>query len=199
MDAIGHLLDAMRAERRRAIGLGRLDDRWFTFTAGIGFDAAVVAAVERERRRGRRSTNLLYARVGLRQYFASDRRHPRLHLELADGSVVDNLFYLMVSNVDPWTFIGERPLRPTPYASFETGLDVYARRRMRAIGMLASAARMALRTPRPGGRSVFLEHDLTSFVVRADIPTPVQVDGDLLTPREKMQFDAVPHALSVAV
>lgn len=199
IEATGQLLDAMRAGRRREISLGQLDERWFTFAAGIGFDAAVVAAVERQRRRGRRSTNALYARVGLREFYRSDRRHPLLHLELPDGTVVDDLFYAIVANADPWTFVGERPLRPTPQASLDGGLDVYARRRMRSVGVLVGIARMARKKPRVGGRGVALHHDLSGLVLRSDAPIPVQVDGDLLEPREKMLFRSVPGALAVAV
>ncbi|MEP6599370.1 MAG: diacylglycerol kinase family protein [Actinomycetota bacterium] len=199
IEATGQLLDAVRAGRRREISLGRLDERWFTFTAGIGFDAAVIAAIERHRRRGHRSTNALYARVALREFYRSDRRHPLLHLELPDGTVVDDVFYAIVANADPWTFVGDRPLRPTPQVSFESGLDVYARRRMRSIGVLASMARMARRNPRAGGRGAAVHHDLAGLVLRSDALIPVQVDGDLLEPREKMHFRSVPKALAVAV
>jgi diacylglycerol kinase family enzyme len=44
-----------------------------------------------------------------------------------------------------------------------------------------------------------LEHDLPGFVLRADEPVPVQVDGDLLEPREKMQFWSIPQALRVVI
>ena len=35
-------LDGLRDGRHRVIGLGRADDRYFTFAAGVGLDAAVV-------------------------------------------------------------------------------------------------------------------------------------------------------------
>ncbi len=198
IEATGVLLDALRAGRRRPVSLGMLDERWFTFTAGIGFDAALIAAVERRRRQGRRSTHALYARLGVREFFASDRRHPKLHLELPDGAVLDELFYAIVANADPWTFLGHRPLRPTPRASFETGLDVYARRRMNSVSALHSLVQMARATPRPGW-GARVEHDLPSLVFRADEPLPVQVDGDVLEPREKFLFRSVPHAVCVAM
>ena len=40
------LLEALMAGRRRAVTIGRADRRWFLFSAGFGFDAAVVARVE---------------------------------------------------------------------------------------------------------------------------------------------------------
>jgi diacylglycerol kinase family enzyme len=199
IEATGVLLDALRHGRRRPISLGRIEDRWFTFAAGVGFDATVVAAVEKCRRRGMRSTHGLYARVTVREFFASDRRHPKLHVELPDGTVIDRLFYAIVANCDPWTFVGNRPLRPTPQASFDTGLDLYARSRMGVLSVVYSAAQMARKNPHPGGWGVLLEHDLPGFVVRSDEPILVQVDGDLLEPREKMQFWSVPNAVSLVI
>jgi diacylglycerol kinase family enzyme len=199
IEATGLLLDALRKGRRRPISLGQLENRWFTFTAGIGFDAAIVAAVEKQRRRGKRSTHALYARVGLREYLATDRRHPSLHAELPDGTVIDGLFYAIVANCDPWTFIGGRPLRPTPDASFDSGLDLYARRRMGAVSVLYSLAQMTRKKPRSGGWGAVLRHDLSGLVLRSDEPIPVQVDGDLLEPRDSMQFWSVPRALNVMI
>lgn len=199
IEATGMLLDALRNGRRRPISLGRLEDRWFTFAAGVGFDATVVAAVEKRRRRGTRSTHSLYARVTVREFLASDRRHPKLHVELPDGTVIDRLFYAIVANCDPWTFVGNRPLRPTPLASFDTGLDLYARSRMGVLSAVYSVAQMARKNPKSGGWGVLLEHDLPGFVLRSDEPILVQVDGDLLEPREKMQFWSVPNAVSLVI
>src|SRR5690554_5514950 len=40
-EATGVILEALRESRRRVIGLGRADERYFTFCAGLGVDAAV--------------------------------------------------------------------------------------------------------------------------------------------------------------
>jgi diacylglycerol kinase family enzyme len=198
IEATGVLLEALRAGRRRPVSLGRLDERWFVFAAGVGFDAAIIAGVERRRRKGSKSTTGLYARVGIREFFRADRRHPQLHLDLPDGTVVDGVHMAIVANADPWTFIGNRPLRPTPEASFDSGLELYARTRMGTISASLSMAQMARRRPRRGiGASV--THDLPGLVVRADSPMPIQVDGDLLGEREKVHFRSVPEAISVVV
>ena len=67
---------------------------------------------------------------------------PALHVQLADGTAVDNVFFAVVANADPWTFAGTPPLRPTPDVTFDGGLGVYARRRMSAAGVLFSMARL---------------------------------------------------------
>lgn len=199
VEATGSLLEGLRAGTRRAVSMGRVDERWFVFAAGIGFDAAIVDAVERERRRGRRSTHALYARVGVKEFLTSDRRHPRLHVELPDGTTFDDVYFAIVANADPWTFVGNRPLRPTPEVTFETGLAVYARRRMSAAGVLFSMVRLAARRPRIGRRGAHVVHDLDGLVIRADEPLPFQVDGDYLGERDKVVFSSALAAVRAVV
>ncbi len=163
--------------------LAEADDRWFTFAAGVGFDAAIIARVDRLRARGRKSSVLLFARAGLREFWASDRRHPQLSLELEPplGQAAQartrpsdpatrrstDLYYVVVANCDPWTYIGGRALHPTPQASFDTGLDVFARTRMGAPGVLAAMAHIARPNPKPVRFGSVVRHDLSDFTLTA--------------------------------
>jgi YegS/Rv2252/BmrU family lipid kinase len=199
VESTGLLLDAIRAGHRRSVGLGRADDRWFIFAAGIGFDAAIIARVERLRNRGRRSSELLFARAGLREFFATDRRHPQLRVELADSTIIDDLHYVVVTNTDPWTYIGRRALHPTPDASFDTGLDIFARTRMGTVGVLWTVAHIARKAPRPARLGSLVRHDLADFTITTDTAMPLQVDGELIGPRTSVRFRAAPHALNVLV
>jgi diacylglycerol kinase family enzyme len=156
-----------------------------------------VHGVERKRRQGKRSTHVLYARVGVREFFKSDRRHPKLHVELPDGSMIEDVYFVIVANADPWTFVGNRALHPTPEATFDSGLAVYARRRMGLVGALYGMAGMARKHPRPPRWGARVVHDLERVTVIADEALPFQVDGDALETREKVTFRSVPKALSV--
>jgi diacylglycerol kinase family enzyme len=221
-EATSVLIDAMASRRTERIGLGLADGRYFLFTAGIGYDAAVVAAVEAHRRRGKTSSHRLYVRTAVSTYFRQDHRHPRLRLELADGGVIDGLHMALVTNCDPWTYLGNTPLSPTPQASFATGLDVYARTRMGAVGLLLAASSM-LRRSKPADRPTSdsrvprlfrrsrrspystvkfgarIEHDLDSFVLSSSRPMPFQLDGDALDFRERVEFRSVPQAIEVLI
>jgi diacylglycerol kinase family enzyme len=199
IEATGVVLEALRTGSRRPVSMGRVDDRWFIFAAGIGFDGAIVEGVEAQRRKGKKSTHLLYARVGVRAFFGSDRRHPKLHIDLGDGTQFDDIHFAIVANTDPWTFVGNRPLRPTPDATFENGLAIYARRRMGAPGVLFSMARLSGKNPRIGRRGARVEHDLDSITILADEPLPVQVDGDFHGLRDKLVFSTAPAAVRVLV
>jgi diacylglycerol kinase family enzyme len=197
IEATGQLLEGLRTGQRRPVSLGLADDRWFCFAAGLGFDAAIVHGVERRRRAGRKSTHTLYARVGVREFFRSDRRHPKVHVELGDGTRWDDIYFALVTNADPWTFVGSRPLHPTPEVGFDTDLAVYARRRMGTIGVFLSMVRMSGSRPAVGRRGAHLAHDQEHITVLADEPMPFQVDGDALDLREKVTFRSVRNAVSI--
>jgi diacylglycerol kinase family enzyme len=197
IEATGYLLEGLRAGHRQQVSLGQADDRWFCFAAGMGFDAAIVRSVERKRRQGKRSSHVLYARVGVREFVAADRRHPRLHVELPDGGRLDDVHFAIVANADPWTYVGNRPLRPTPEVAFHNHLGVYARRRMSMLGMVWSMARLSGTAPRIGRRGAFVAHDVDHLTLLADEPMPFQVDGDFLDVREKVTFRSVRDALQI--
>jgi diacylglycerol kinase family enzyme len=199
IEATGALLEALRNGTRRPVSLGRADDRYFAFATGLGFDGAIVEGVEERRSRGKRSTHVLYARVGVRAFFRTDRRHPKVHVDLPDGSTLDEVYFAIVANADPWTYVGNRPLHPTPGAGFDVGLSVYARRRMGMSGILLSMARMSGGRPKVGRRGAQTADDLPSLTVRSDEPLPVQIDGDYVGLREKIAFTSVPAAVSVVI
>lgn len=198
-EATGVLLEALTAQRRRQISLGRADDRWFLFAAGLGFDAAVVAAVERVRRKGRRSTHSLYVRTALRQFATDMRRSPTITLQRPDGTEEDDLHMVIVTNVSPWTFLGSRPITPTPQASFENGLSLYARRNMGVLSLARGITHLMASDKTPTGRGVVVEEDLPGFVLRSREPLPFQVDGDFLGDRTEVRFWGIRRALQVVV
>jgi diacylglycerol kinase family enzyme len=199
VEATGLLLDAVRSGRSLPLGLGRLDDRWFTFCAGAGFDADVVRAVEQHRAKGRRSTAALYARTAVRRFFAQDdRRHGTMTLERPGAAPVEGIVLAIVTNTAPWTYLGARPVNPTPQASFDEGLDLFALtklslpRTLRHVAEITLAARRGAR-----GSDVLILHDQAKMVLRAARPVPVQVDGDYLGERTLLTLRSAPHALDV--
>lgn len=199
-DATGVILEALRAGRSRRIGLGLADDRWFTFNAGYGFDAEVVRRIERRRRAGEETTHARFIRTALAHFFFSyDRRHPALTLERPGEDPVDRIYFALVTNTAPWTYLGDRSVQPSPEASFETGLDLFAPRSMRTLTMLRIVRRALLGSSPPKSRRLLRVHDLADFTLRADRPTALQVDGDWLGERDSVRFRSVPDVLRVVV
>ncbi len=194
--ATDELIEALRSGRRRAVSLGRAEDRWFTFAAGIGLDAAVVAGVEKQRRRGRRSTHALYVRTAIGEYYRGDRRRGAITLSRPDGTTTGGLHMAVVANTTPWTYLGARPITPTPRASFDAGLDIYARRWMGLVPVLYALPQL-MRAAEPHDRGALIEHDLPGLVLSCDRPMPFQVDGDYLGERSEVQFWSIPRAISM--
>jgi diacylglycerol kinase family enzyme len=198
VEATGELLDGLRSRRARPVGLGRADERWFTFNAGFGFDAEVVRLIERRRRTGNGNSQSWYVRKAVAHFFRYDRRHPAITLDRPGEDPEQGLFYVMVANAAPWTYLRDRPVHLAPEASFDTGLDVFAPRTMRTLPTLRYTAR-ALRGSAPRGRRLLRLHDVGEFTLRADRPMALQTDGDYLGERQEVRLVAVPAAVRVIV
>ena len=208
VEATGQLLDALTEGRRREISLGLADygtgdgprtERWFTFCAGLGLDAEVVRAVERKRTKGSRATPTLYARTGVNHFFSSrDRRDVPMLLHRA-GHEPQALGLALVCKTDPWTYLGTRPVRPCPEASFDTGLDVFGLSSLPTLATLNHLRQLLSAHPRPRGKRVVRVHDAAALTLTAERPLAFQVDGDDLGDADVVRFRSEPGALSVVV
>ena len=199
VEATSQLLDALREGRRRSIGLGQVDDRWFTFCAGLGLDAEVVRRVERKRADGRKATPALYVRQGFRQFLLHSRRsRPALTVH-ADGRQPEQIGLALVCNGGPWTYLGPRPVRPCPQAHFDLGLDLFGLRSLGTVTTLRHLRQILSSRPKPRGKAVLSLHDVAGFRLTSERPMALQVDGDDLGDRTEVVFRAVPRALDVVV
>lgn len=201
IEATGQILDALRERRRRRIGLGRADGRWFTFCAGLGLDAEVIQAVEERRARGHVSRPALFVASALRHFYGrAERRRPALTLERPGCDPVQGLHLGIVCNTRPWTYIGERGIEPCPRASFESGLDLLALRSLRTLSTLRHVGQLLSGPARPvRGSDVVALHDADQFTLRSSRPIACQLDGDAMGTRTTMHFAAVRSALDVLV
>jgi diacylglycerol kinase family enzyme len=174
------------------------DARWFVFSAGLGFDADVIGRVEAQRARGRRSTGALYVREATRTFvLGHERRHPAMTLDVPGQPALDGLFLCLVSNVAPWTYLGTRPVNPSPQASFDAGLDVFAMGRVGVFRMLHHVRQVFAARPDARGRGVHRLHDLPGLTLTASRPQGWQVDGDHLGTATGLRVHNVPAALRV--
>ena len=197
VEATHHLLQAIETGRCREVGLGRVDDRWFTFNAGIGWDADVVAAVDARRRK--QASPALYLRTALGHYARQAVRAPRLTIEIPGEEPVTGVRLAFVCNTDPWTYLGGKPLRVIPTCSFDRGLGLFALHSLAGPTVLRHAAQILRGAHEPRGKHLVLRDDLSRIRVTSDELVRVQVDGDLLGERRSVNFMSVPAALRVAV
>jgi diacylglycerol kinase family enzyme len=197
-EAVHRILRAATTGTHRTIGLGLAGDRYFTFSAGLGVDAEVIADVDRRRASGRPASTLLYLRMALRRYYAgTDRRHPALTLTTPGQPPVTGLFMGVVTNSSPWTYLGPHPVRPA-HADFSSGLDLFALRRLRTPSTLAALSHMMHTTNElPSGRDVVSAASLAELAFRSDRPIAFHIDGEYLGETESVVFRFVPEALCV--
>jgi len=197
VDATGRILASLPAGRTRTVGLGMADGRYFCFNAGLGLDAEVVRVVEGLRARGRTLSAALYVWTAVRQFYSvTDRREPALTLERDGAPPMDALFLGLVSNTSPWTYLGERPVNASPGAGFDTGLDLFALRKLSALRTL-NALRQMLGEAGPAGKYVVNLHDQDTLTFRAARPVAFQVDGEYMGEREHVILRSIPNALRV--
>ena len=197
--AIGRIRELIAAERSRTIGLGLAGDRYFTFSADLGWDAEVMDEMDQLRETGRRQSTTLYLRTIVRQFFrGTDRRVPALTLERDGQPPVDGLFMTVVTNRSPWTYFGGRALLPVPNPDLNSGLDLLALRRLR-LGTIVSLVSQLLwvRSRPPRGRHLLSMPGLESLVIRSARPIAFQVDGEYLGETKAVEFRFVPHAIRV--
>jgi diacylglycerol kinase family enzyme len=197
--AIRRVREAVEAGRHRTIGLGLADDRYFTFSAGLGWDAEVVREVDRLRAQGRRESVPLFLRTMVHQYYAgTDRRRPALTVERDGEPPVSGLFMTIVTNRSPWTYLGNRPLLPVPNPDFNSGLDLLALQRLRLITVLNAVGQMLyVRSRPPRGRNLLSVLGSESLTLRSARPIALQADGEYLGETEAVKFQFVPHALRI--
>lgn len=200
VEATGLILDHLRADRVRTLGLGLAGDRWFVANAGLGIDAEIIASMEGQRRAGHAATPARYLRTTLAQFFRrTDRRHPALTLSREDPDEhVEGVFLAIVQNSSPWTYLGSWPISPCPAASFDTGLDVFAIRRLDIPTAALAARRMLSRSTGGSLRDgVALWHDQDAFTLTASRPVAFQIDGEGMGMTERVVFRRQEHALRV--
>lgn len=203
MAATARLLTAVgrRTSTLVALGHAELDGgappRWFTFNAGLGWDAEVVAEVERARAAGRSATPLRYASTAVRQYVTQRRQPPSMTVEIPGAAPVTDVRMAFVSTTDTWTYLGSRAVRTNPGTSLGTGLGMFALRDL-STATIATTLRRILRTGGdPRGRNVLRQDAVPLVRVGAAEPVALQIDGDHVGRHRRVCFRAVTGAIRV--
>jgi diacylglycerol kinase family enzyme len=201
IEATNQLVDLLSDFRRRKtwrrIGLMDTGERWCVFTAGMGVDGEVVAAVEAQRDKGRKVTASRYIRVAIREMLVSARQEPALTVHLPGREPVGGVHFAFVSNSSPWTYANSRPVWTNPATTFEGGLGVFAATSMNVWANLRLVRQMVAKRPRIEANHLIRDDDVPWLRVTADTPVACQIDGDYLGLRETMTFTAVHSALGV--
>jgi diacylglycerol kinase family enzyme len=184
----------LAAGRTRRISVGRANGRRFGFSAGIGLDAELIRRMDARGRdpTGRRPGDLVFAWTAVQTLAAHRGRFDPL-LEI-DGH--GHAAFALVANSDPYSYLGRLPLRLPRGARFEDGLDLLAPR-VFAPQHLGGAIRYLLsgRTRIP----LLTLRDQDRIAIRAQVPVPLQVDGEDLGDVTEVVLEAERGAVEVLV
>jgi diacylglycerol kinase family enzyme len=194
--AVEYLANGIDADDIRPVGLGRVNGRYFCFHTGVGFDAAVVERVEARGSLKRWLGHPLFIWAGVTTWLTGyDRHTPHFRLTGDGGPDIEDGYFSVVLNTNPYTYLGNRPLDLSPAATFDRGLVALTFTTMSATAILSSLAG-ALR----GGGVTASPHldvriDVEHLVIEHTTPFPYQVDGDALGDTTRLTFEHVPDAV----
>jgi diacylglycerol kinase family enzyme len=200
VDATEHLLRLADAWEPRPVDVGRVNDRWFTFSAGAGLDATVVERVDSHPRLKARFGPYYYAQAAIATFLEKYVVNPPRVVADVAGQEVEGVS-VFVQNTQPYTYFHRRPINLSDGAALESGdLSGVVLTRANAVDVPSIAFRLLSRHARVGGhRRVRAFDGLDGLRVRSTDhrPVPVQVDGDYVGQHEEAVFSVLPGGLKV--
>jgi diacylglycerol kinase family enzyme len=207
VDATEHLLAMVDDWRPRRIDLGKVDDRHFVFSCGAGIDATVVKRVDAHPRLKSAAGPYYFTWAAISAFYRSYLVNPvRLRMETDAGESAEGVTAL-AQNSDPFTYFASRPVRVCEGVEIDDGTL--------SLGVLKRAAQRDMPTliprlfseKRPAARHRQVEHfegvSSASIASTSETkdgtprPFPVQVDGDYIGERTRMDLRVEPGALTI--
>lgn len=200
----------------RPIGLGSVNGRFFCFHTGIGYDAAVVRTVETRASLKRWAGHPLFIYAALHTWLNKYDRHQPHFSVAADSAIggpggladsgdqnydpsrfVDDGYFTIVLNTNPYSFLGNRPLDLSPSAGLDQPLVAVTFRTMSAIAIIRTIAGALKGGGVTPSRHVACFNNVHELIVENAGPFPYQVDGDYLGESTRLHFRHVPEAVKL--
>ena len=201
IEATGSLVASLSRGSMKRIGVGSVNGRYFLFHVGIGFDAAVVEQVERRSELKRYAGHPLFVYAAFATWFRHyDRRRPRFAVRFHAGDVVDDGYFGVIQNTNPYSYLGSRPINVAKEATLDRPLTAVVFRTLdfaytlSVIGAALSGKGSLQRFHRLGYRT-----DLEDITVTGYGPFPYQVDGDFLGEAEQLDLRYEPDSLCLII
>ncbi|MBA3430155.1 MAG: hypothetical protein H0U16_01585 [Actinobacteria bacterium] len=189
-------LAAAASRPPRKVTLGKMDERYFTFSAGCGFDAEAAEHVESAVPNKRRFGEAYFYWSAWRVLAGAYRhRNPSMILKGKFGEVPAAM--AIASNAGPYAYLARRPVVLAPRVTLEAGLDLFALRRMRAEALPGYAWKAMTAGGLAHHKDAFYASDLEVFDVVSEYPFHRHVDGEPLPPVRTASFHVARDALSV--
>ncbi len=200
VDATEHLLGLAHDWRPRKVDVGKVNDRYFVFSAGVGLDASVVERVDAHPRLKARLGEWYYAWTGIQTFNRHYLVHPpRFEAELGPERLTG--VTAIVQNADPYTYFGGRPVHMGEGATLESGdLAGVILRRASPIDVptiIWRALSRRAKVARHRQVRAFSELERVRVTALDDRALPLQVDGDYIGESGEAVFVVEPRAMLV--
>ena len=194
-------IDALAAGSIVRAGVGMADERAFLFHVGAGFDAAVVTQVESRGALKRIAGHPWFLACAVSTWLRQIRSHASFTATFDNGSITEGLRLAVTLNINPYTFLGDRPLDLAPEATLTSRLSVVGLSSL-ALNRLLSAAKLALfpdEAGLPTKGAFHHERDVEAVTFSATTPFLYQLDGEPHSAVTTLRVTYRPDALSVVV
>jgi diacylglycerol kinase family enzyme len=207
VDATEHLLSLADEWSPRKIDLGKVDDRHFVFSCGAGLDATVVKRVDRNPTMKGNAGPYFYSWAGVTSFYRKYLVNPpRMRTRVEGREPVEGITTI-VQNSDPFTYFASRPIRVCEGIAIDDGTLSMAVLKRAAQRDMPTLVNRLFSESRPAARHRQVAHfdDVLSATVETAAqskdgsprPFPLQVDGDYIGERTRIELQAVPAALTV--
>lgn len=199
VEATAFVASHIRSGTTRLVNLGRVNERYFLFCAGVGLDAEVVKRVEADpvgkRRRGEWLFLSNALKVAMTQYRGADAD---VTLE-APGRAPERVVLAVCANSRPFTYFKRMPVDVCPEATLDGGIDVFAVKSVRTGTIARIAWAVLVSRGHVRWRNGVYLHDLSEATIRCARPLPVQVDGDYLGEYQEIALGLERNSLRLLV
>jgi len=198
VEATGELLGAMARNSTRRVGLGSVNDRYFLFHVGVGFDAAVVEQVEKRAALKRYASHPLFVYSAFLTWFRHyDRSRPRFAVQFPGGEAIDDGYFVICLKTNPYTYLGTTPLNVAPDATLDSPLVLLTFRSLSMFTLLGAAGAALRSRSLRKRRRLDYRTGLPGFTLTGHGPVPYQVDGDFLGETDRLVFKHEPDCLTI--
>jgi diacylglycerol kinase family enzyme len=207
-DAARQLVDSVQRGTMRRIGLGAATAtgsaaRHFLFHLGVGFDAAIIRRMEARSYLKRHFAHPAFAVASVDTWLRHYDRRTAIRLTSTmdgGGQVVATGPYAVISNSDPYTYVGRRRMTIAPAASLDDALTVTVLSDLRA-GLVLRTAASSVGSARYLGASprIVQVAEAVAVTLTGESPFPWQVDGDYLGEVDHLEIAYHADSLTIVV
>jgi diacylglycerol kinase family enzyme len=199
VEATALLASRLRSKTTRRINVGRIGERYFLFSAGMGLDAEVVKRVEADPEAKRKRGEWFFLSNALKAGAGEYRGAPASITMTVDGGEPEQVLLAICCNGRPFTYFKRFPVDVCPTASLDGALDVFGLKKIRLVTIPRIAWGLLVSRSHPRWRNATYHHDARSIQLSSDRDLPVQVDGDYIGEHREASLELIPDSLSLIV